>query len=85
VTIEGLGDGALHPLQRAFVEEQALQCGFCASGVLMSAAALLARNSAPTDGEIVAALERNLCRCGAHNRMLRAIRRVVSESRAGSS
>lgn len=79
VTIEGLGDGALHPLQRAFEAEQALQCGYCASGVVMSAAALLARNPKATDAEIAAALERNLCRCGAHNRMLRAIRRAMSE------
>jgi nicotinate dehydrogenase subunit A len=79
VTIEGLGDGALHPLQRAFEAEQALQCGYCASGVVMSAAALLARTPTATDAEIVAALERNLCRCGAHNRMLRAIRRARAE------
>ena len=78
VTIEGLGGGALHPLQRAFESEQALQCGYCASGIVMSAAALLARNPTATDAEIVAALERNLCRCGAHNRMLRAIRRAMS-------
>jgi nicotinate dehydrogenase subunit A len=79
-TIEGLGGGTLHPLQRAFEAEQALQCGYCASGVVMSAAALLARNASATDAEIIAALERNLCRCGAHNRMLRAIRRAMSQT-----
>jgi len=84
VTIEGLGGGALRPLQRAFEAEQALQCGFCASGVIMSTAALLARNPAATDADILVALERNLCRCGAHNRMLRAFRRALSEIGSGA-
>jgi len=83
-TVEVLGgDGALHPLQRAFVLEQAAQCGYCASGILMSAKALLDANPDPSDAEIRAALERNLCRCGTHGRILRAIRRAAKEMRGG--
>lgn len=79
-TIEGLGGpGALHPLQRAFIEEQAVQCGYCINGIIMSAAALLARNPKPARAEIAAALERNLCRCGTHVRVLRAIERAAKE------
>ena len=82
-TIEGLGsEQNPHPLQRAFIAEQALQCGYCLSGILMSAAALLKRNSNPTSAEIKAALDRNLCRCGSHNRMVRAILRAAAEMRA---
>ena len=74
-TIEGLGTAEKpHPLQRTFVELQAAQCGYCINGVIMSAAALLKRKASPTDAEIVAALDRNLCRCGTHTRILRAIR-----------
>src|SRR2546423_6354877 len=69
-TVEGLKQAeSLHPLQAAFLAEQAGQCGYCLSGILMSAAALLARNPRPSRGDIVAALERHLCRCGAHNRI----------------
>lgn len=79
VTIEGLGsEGRLHPLQQAFIDEQAAQCGYCASGIMMSAAALLANNPAPTDAEIRAALDKNLCRCGTHNRIVRAVQRAAS-------
>jgi nicotinate dehydrogenase subunit A len=79
-TIEGLGDPQKpHPLQRAFIVEQALQCGYCVSGILMSAAALLMRNPNPTDGDVRAALDRNLCRCGSHNRMVRAVLRAAAE------
>jgi nicotinate dehydrogenase subunit A len=79
-TIEGLGTAqAPHPLQRAFIAEQALQCGYCVSGILISAAALLKRNPAPTDREVRIALDRNLCRCGSHNRMVRAILRAAAE------
>lgn len=82
-TIEGLGDPEQpHPLQRAFIAEQALQCGYCLSGVMMSAAALLKRNTNPTRTEVKAALDRNLCRCGSHNRMVRAILRAAAEMRA---
>jgi nicotinate dehydrogenase subunit A len=80
ITIEGLGSAERpHPLQRAFIAEQAMQCGYCVAGILISAAALLMRNPAPSDGEIRAALDRNLCRCGAHNRIVRAIQRAASE------
>ena len=76
-TIEGLSaNGALHPLQQAFLDEQAGQCGYCLSGILMSAAALLARNPRPSRSEIAAALDRHLCRCGMHNRVLRAVARA---------
>jgi nicotinate dehydrogenase subunit A len=76
-TVEGLTqNGAPHPLQQAFVEEQAGQCGYCLSGILISAAALLARNPRPSRGEIAAALDRHLCRCGAHNRIMRAVARA---------
>jgi nicotinate dehydrogenase subunit A len=82
-TIEGLGNEQKpHPLQRAFIAEQALQCGYCVPGILMSAAALLMRNPAPTDGEVRTALDRNLCRCGSHNRMVRAVLRAASEMAA---
>jgi len=83
-TIEGLGTSErAHPLQRAFIAEQALQCGYCVSGILMSAAALLKRNPSPTDREVKEALDRNLCRCGSHNRMVRAVLRAAEEMAAG--
>jgi nicotinate dehydrogenase subunit A len=82
-TLEGLGDAqAPHPLQRAFIAEQAMQCGYCIPGILMSAAALLKRNPAPTDTEVKTALDRNLCRCGSHNRIVRAILRAAAEMAA---
>jgi nicotinate dehydrogenase subunit A len=81
-TIEGLGNAQKpHPLQRAFIAEQALQCGYCVSGILMSAAALLKQNPNPTDSDVRAALDRNLCRCGSHNRMVRAVLRAAAEMR----
>ncbi len=77
-TIEGLATvEKLHPLQSAFIAEQAAQCGYCASGIIMSAYALLARKPRPSNEEIVAAIDGNLCRCGTHARILRAIRRVA--------
>jgi nicotinate dehydrogenase subunit A len=79
-TIEGLGSAeAPHPLQRAFIAEQALQCGYCVSGILMSAAALLKQNPKPSDAEVRSALDRNLCRCGSQNRMVRAVLRAAAE------
>ncbi|UEM10108.1 (2Fe-2S)-binding protein [Bradyrhizobium barranii subsp. barranii] len=81
VTVEGLGTAEQpHPLQRAFVSEQAMQCGYCVSGILISAAALLKRNPSPTETEVRAALDRNLCRCGSHNRMVRAVLRAAAET-----
>ena len=77
-TVEGLGTPERpHPLQSAFVAEQAMQCGYCVSGILISAAALLRRNPDPSEAEVRAALDRNLCRCGAHNRMVRAVLRAA--------
>jgi len=79
-TIEGLGKGgSLHPLQQAFLAEQAAQCGYCTSGILISAAALLAKNPRPTESEVREALDRNLCRCGSHNRMVRAVLRASAQ------
>lgn len=75
-TIEGLNQ---HPLHQAFIDEQAAQCGFCTSGILVSAAALLAKNQDPTENEVRQALDRNLCRCGTHNRMVRAVLRAASK------
>ena len=81
-TIEGLGSAAAHGrLQQAFINEQAMQCGYCINGIIMSAEALLARNPAATDAEIAQALERNLCRCGTHVRVLRAIKRAAGAAR----
>jgi nicotinate dehydrogenase subunit A len=79
-TVEGLGnEREPHPLQRAFIAEQAMQCGYCISGILMSAAALLKQNPTPTAAEVKAALDRNLCRCGSHNRIVRAVLRAAAE------
>ena len=80
-TIEVLGNiENPHPLQQAFIAEQAAQCGYCASGIIMSAKALLDANPRPGDTEIREALAGNLCRCGTHHRILRAIRRVAGEA-----
>ena len=77
-TIEGIGrPDALHPLQQAFIDEQAAQCGYCASGIIMAAKALLDEKPGASDVDIRAALERNLCRCGTHQRILKAIRRAA--------
>ncbi|BDG72952.1 (2Fe-2S)-binding protein [Roseomonas fluvialis] len=82
-TVEGLGSAAApHPLQRAFLAEQAGQCGFCLSGILVAAAALLARDPDPDDGAIRDALDPHLCRCGSHNRIIRAVQRAAAEMRA---
>jgi nicotinate dehydrogenase subunit A len=82
-TLEGLGSAEHpHPLQRAFIAEQAMQCGYCVSGILISAAALLRQNPKPTETEVRAALDRNLCRCGSQNRMVRAILRAADEAAA---
>jgi len=77
-TLEGLqAEGELHPIQRAFIDEQATQCGYCVNGMVMTTAAFLHRNHQPTDDEIREALEGNLCRCGAHSRILKAVRRAA--------
>ena len=79
-TVEGLGPkGELHPLQHAFLAEQAAQCAYCTSGILISAAALLEKTPKPTESQVRAALDRNLCRCGSHNRMVRAVMRAAGQ------
>lgn len=78
VTLEGLGSREEpHPLQTAFIKEQAMQCGYCSSGMMMTAAALLEKNKQPTEEQIRSALRSNLCRCGAHGRIVRAIREAA--------
>jgi nicotinate dehydrogenase subunit A len=83
VTIEGLGTPEHpHPLQQAFLAEQAAQCGYCTAGVIMRAAALLAATPNPTDAQVRLALDRNLCRCGSHNRIVRAVLRAARDRAA---
>jgi nicotinate dehydrogenase subunit A len=83
-TIEGLGTAAQpHPLQRAFLDEQAGQCGYCLSGIVIGAKALLDRNPSPTRADIAAALDKNLCRCGVHPRILRAVEKAAAMLRDG--
>lgn len=82
-TVEGLGSpGAPHPVTAALLAQQAAQCGYCLSGVTIAAVELLQRNADPTEGEVRAALDRNLCRCGAHNRIVRAVLAAAAELRA---
>ena len=79
-TVEGLAaNGKPHPLQQAFIDEQAAQCGYCITGIIMSAKALLDANRNPSDADIRAALKGNLCRCGTHHRILRAVHRAAKE------
>jgi len=79
-TIEGLGsNGAPHPLQKAFIEEQAAQCGYCANGMIMTAKIFLDKNPRPTEAQIKKALGANYCRGGTHNRIVRAIQRAAKE------
>jgi nicotinate dehydrogenase subunit A len=81
-TVEGLGlADALHPLQQAFLDEQAGQCGYCLSGILIAAKAFLDRNPDPARAEIAAALDANLCRCGSHPRILRAVLKAAADMR----
>lgn len=81
-TVEGLGTPERpHPLQSAFIAEQAMQCGYCVSGILVSAAALLGRDPDPSEAQVREALDHNLCRCGAHNRMVRAVLRAACAGR----
>jgi nicotinate dehydrogenase subunit A len=85
-TIEGLGtEQAPGPLQAAFIDEQAAQCGYCIPGMMMRAQALLEKNAAPTEAEIRRALMPNLCRCGTHMRIVRAVQRAAGSMRSGGS
>ncbi len=85
-TVEGLGTPARpHPLQQAFIDEQAGQCGYCLAGIMISAKVLLDRNPSPTRPEIAAALDDNICRCGSHNRIVRAVEKAAAQMRAGTS
>ena len=79
-TVEGLGrNGDLHPVQKALIAEQAAQCAYCMSGIAVSAAALLASNKRPSEAEVRAALDKHLCRCGSHNRVVKAVMRAAHE------
>ncbi len=85
LTVEGLAQGGkLHPLQQAFLDEQAGQCGYCLAGILISAAALLERNPKPARADIIAALDPHLCRCGMHNRVIRAVERAAAMTGAAA-
>jgi nicotinate dehydrogenase subunit A len=80
-TLEGLGSTKkLHPIQKAFVDEQAVQCGYCINGMIMTTKALLDKNTKPTDSQIKQALADNLCRCGTHVRILRAVKRASGQT-----
>ena len=84
-TVEGLGqNGALHPLQQALLDQQAGQCGYCLAGIVISAAALLKRNPKPSRADIVTALDPHLCRCGIHNRIIRAVQQAAATTAGGS-
>jgi nicotinate dehydrogenase subunit A len=79
VTLEGLGSpDNPHPVQKAFIDEQAVQCGYCINGMIMQAAALLAKNKTPSEADIRGALAQNLCRCGTHVRIIRAVKRAAT-------
>jgi len=84
-TIEGISNGEWHPLQSAFRAEHALQCGYCTPGMIMAAADLLRENPDPTDHEIRAGLEGNLCRCTGYQNIVRAVRRAAQETRTGAT
>ena len=83
VTVEGLRqNGVLSALQQAFIDEQAAQCGYCISGILISATELLQKNPRPTDADVRTALDKHLCRCGSHNRIVRAVLRAANRETA---
>ena len=84
VTIEGLEkNGTLHPLQKAFIKHDALQCGFCTSGMILKAYSLLSENPTPSRDEIIEGMDENLCRCGAHKRIIEAIETAAKEMQGG--
>jgi nicotinate dehydrogenase subunit A len=78
-TVEGLGGGNLHPVQKALITEQAAQCGYCMSGIAVAAVGLLSKNKNPSEAEVREALDKNLCRCGSHNRVVKAVLRAAKE------
>jgi len=85
-TVEGLADGdRLHAVQQAFLDEQAAQCGYCTSGMIVAAAALLAASPAPTERQVREALDGNLCRCGAHGRIVAAVLRAAAHRPSGQA
>lgn len=85
VTIEGLEkEGTLHPVQQAFIDHDALQCGFCTPGMILTATGLLVKNPSPTRSEIVAGMEENFCRCGAHTRIIDAVEDAAAKIRGGN-
>ncbi len=85
ITIEGLGTSEkLHPVQKAFVDHEALQCGYCTPGMIMTATGLLLKNPSPTRQEIIDGMEDNLCRCGAHVRIIDAIQTAAKEMKGGN-
>jgi carbon-monoxide dehydrogenase small subunit len=83
LTIEGLGSGGLHPMQRAFHEQHALQCGYCTPGMIMAAVHLLERNPSPTEDEIRHGLEGNLCRCTGYQNIVAAVQQAAGHQQAG--
>ena len=84
ITIEGLAtNGKLHPLQKAFTEHDAMQCGYCTPGMIMNAYSFLKKNSDPSEKEIIENMNDNLCRCGAHNRIIKAIQSAAKEMKGG--
>jgi len=86
ITIEGLEqDGILHPLQQAFIDHDALQCGFCTPGMILTSAGLLKKNPAPTRDDIISGLEDNLCRCGAHTRIIDAVQEAADNMKEGET
>jgi aerobic-type carbon monoxide dehydrogenase small subunit (CoxS/CutS family) len=85
VTIEGLAkNGTLHPLQKAFVDHYGLQCGYCTPGMIMNAYSFLKKNPRPSSAEIIEGMDNNLCRCGAHKRIVRAVQAAAKEMERGS-
>ncbi len=84
MTIEGLAqNGNLHPLQKAFMEHDALQCGYCTPGIILTAYALLNKNPHPSTPDIISGMNNNLCRCGAHNRIVKAVQAAADEMKGG--
>jgi len=84
ITIEGLAvNGELHPVQKAFIDHDALQCGFCTPGMILTAAGMLMKNPSPTRQEVIEGLEDNLCRCGAHTRIIDAVMSAANEMKGG--